>query len=223
MFIAVLLVLLVGIYIMNRRGFFRALLPKTPDVGFFGIQILYATGTDDTVPKQLRDIIAEYDDQTMPHDKKRMYKRIVALLLDCFPYYEYGFWDFVDDGPAARTEFASWANDVESSMATETEEMGAEHDEMHRMSSEKSYIAVSMLFLVNHAGGNEDFFALMRSLPEKELWTRETFKKLIDACDALNFEAVESDAVFVVPGNDDDGLSWEDIHGGGWEYLRSIV
>ncbi len=208
---------------MNRRGFFRALFPKKPEIGFFGLQILYATGPDDTVPQQLRDIIAEYDGNTMPHDKKRMYKRIVSLLLDCFPYYEYGFWDFVDDDEQARSEFSSWANDVESSMATEQEEMGEEHDEMHRMSSDKSYIAVSLLFLVNHAGGNEEFFAMIRALPEKELWTRETFRKLVDACDALNFNAVESDAVFIVPGNDQDGLSWEDIHGGGWEYLRSIV
>ena len=29
--------------------------------------------------------------------------------------------------------------------------------------------------------------------------------------------------IFIIPGNEEDGLSWEDIHSEGWNYLKPIM
>jgi hypothetical protein len=38
----------------------------------------------------------------------------------------------------------------------------------------------------------------------------------------LNFANVQADAVYLVPGNDHDGLSDDDLRGEGYEYLKPL-
>ncbi len=38
----------------------------------------------------------------------------------------------------------------------------------------------------------------------------------------LSFSSVKADAIYLVPGSDQDGLSFDDVHGGGWEYLKQL-
>jgi len=38
----------------------------------------------------------------------------------------------------------------------------------------------------------------------------------------LRAAQVEADAVYLAPGNDRDGLSMEDLHGEGYEYLHPL-
>jgi len=39
----------------------------------------------------------------------------------------------------------------------------------------------------------------------------------------LNFANVIADAVYMSPGSEEDGLSIEDLHGGGYEYLKMLL
>ncbi|HEY0715402.1 MAG TPA: hypothetical protein VGF45_22160, partial [Polyangia bacterium] len=102
------------------------------------------------------------------------------------------------------------------------EEMGAGADEVNRLSADKSYVIVTMLFLVER-GSNSDLTLGERcDLPENDYFTRQTFAQLIASVPMLNFANVQADAVYLVPGNDRDGLSDEDLHGGGYEYLKPL-
>jgi hypothetical protein len=38
----------------------------------------------------------------------------------------------------------------------------------------------------------------------------------------LNFANVQADAVYLMPGSEQDGLSQEDLFGGGYEYLKPL-
>jgi hypothetical protein len=59
-------------------------------------------------------------------------------------------------------------------------------------------------------------------LPESDWFTRQTFAHLIATIPMLNFANVQADAVYIVPGNDTDGLSDDDLHGEGYEYLKPL-
>jgi hypothetical protein len=38
----------------------------------------------------------------------------------------------------------------------------------------------------------------------------------------LPFETVRADAVYLMPGNDEDGISSDDLYGEGYKYLRML-
>ena len=48
-------------------------------------------------------------------------------------------------------------------------------------------------------------------LPEKDYFTRQTFAHLLQTIPMMTFAHVQADAVYLVPGNEQDGLSSYDL------------
>ena len=210
---------------MNRRGFFSQFFGSSgsDDTVFFGIQIVVDTHRDDPLRARLHSIVARSPETATPDDKQALYKSIVTLLLENAPFFEYGYWDYIPDSGDARPEFQRWRSDIEGGMATEPEETGEAIDELYRMSSEKSFVVVTLFFLFENSDALDTLHSTIESLAEDELFSRETFLTLIRAIRFINFEHCLGDAVYLMPANDRDGFSWEDLHGGGWEYLRPLA
>ena len=93
----------------------------------------------------------------------------------------------------------------------------------HIFSAEKRYVIVTLLFLVEGGSNSDRTLAERCDVPESEYWTRLTFAKLIATVPLLNFANVEADAVYMAPGSEEDGFSMEDLHGGGYEYLKMLL
>lgn len=211
---------------MNRRGFFASLLGREPETFFFGMQLVIATLSTDDTGNRLRRLLAEAartNDAEKPTEKRALYKQIIAIVLENKPYWEYGYWDYLieDNNTSTEDEFDTWVSEISASMATEGEELGAGVDEAHRLSADKGYIVVSMAFLLEYAP-HESVRRLIEDMPEDEYWTVAGFTELCEALRRIDFEYALRDAVFIMPGNDDDGFSWEDLHGAGWEYLKPL-
>jgi hypothetical protein len=137
------------------------------------------------------------------------------------PVFEMGTWDLIRGGKA-EAEFETWTSEIEGSLATEKEELGRAADETIRLSADKKYLLCTLIVLIGE-GSNSDLTLGERcDIPEAEWFTRQTFARLIGSFPLLNFANVEADAVYLVPGNERDGLSMEDLHGDGYEYLRPL-
>jgi len=208
---------------MNRRGFFSQLFGSDDEALFFGMQVVVDTHRDDPLRAALHAKVAQSPATTAPEQKIALYKSIVTLLLENAPFFEYGYWDYIPDSPDARAEFDTWRSDIEGGAATEADETGDAVDELYRMSSDKSFVVVTMFFLFTDSDAVDTLHSTIESIAEDELFRRETFLMLIKAIRFLNFEHCLGDAVYLMPANDKDGFSWEDLHGGGWEYLRSLA
>ena len=103
--------------------------------------------------------------------------------------------------PGREGEFEEWSSELEGALATEKEELGDAPDEINRISAEKRYVIVTLLFLLEE-GSNADLTIGQRcDMPESEYFTRTTFGRLIGTIPMLNFGNVEADAVYLVPGN----------------------
>jgi len=189
---------------------------------FFGIQVAVRNFITDPLRPQLHQIIARSADEQSLAEKRAFWKRVAAVLNEGVPAFEMGYWDLIR-GDGADEEFESWSSEIEGRLATEKEELGAAADEVSRISAEKRYVVVTLLFLVE-AGTNSDRTLAERcDVPESEYWTRLTFGRLIATVPLLNFANVVADAVYLAPGTDEDGFSMEDIHGGGYEYLKLLL
>ncbi len=191
---------------------------------FFGIQVLPRVGADQDLRKHLHEAIAQGSaagEQSLA-DKRALYKRVAALLIADAVRFDLGYWDYISDPAHAEREFDEWCSELEGRMATEKEELGAAVDDVNRLSAKPEYIAVTICFLLE-AGGNSDATVAERcDLPEDRWFKRETFERLISAVPMLSFSSVKADAIYLVPGSDQDGLSFDDVHGGGWEYLKQL-
>jgi hypothetical protein len=188
---------------------------------FFGVQVLVKAFHKDPFRRDLHAAIAAAPAEQTLLEKRKFWKQVVARLDEVVPVFEMGYWDLVR-GAKAEEEFESWTSELEGSIATEKEELGAAADEVNRLSAEKGYVLVTCVALVA-AGSNSDATLGDRcEIPESDWWTRMTFARLIGTFPMLNFASVQADAVYLQPGNDSDGLSMEDIHGGGYEYLKPL-
>jgi len=213
---------------MNRRGFissFKSMFNSRHegDPFFFGVQMVINIFGEDELRKRLHQVIAGTTVSESPADKKVFYKRISALLRENVHFFEYGYWDYLTDADEATEEFSSWVTEVEASMATVDEELGTEIDEAQRLSNEKNYVVVTLAFLLEYSDALGEAIGMIESIEEDDYFTPTGFLKLVDAINYIDFEYSQGDAVFLMPGSEDDGFSWTDMRGEGWEYLKPII
>lgn len=210
---------------MNRKGFFEKLFADDPpkgDMTFYGVQIVINTGANDDLRSKLHRIVnvPVKEDET-PQEKRAFFKNVTAVIRENEPFFEYGYWDYLTDPDEARGEFESWVNDIEAGLATESEQVGESVDEQFRMSAEKQYVVITLAFLIENVPQQDSFLERI-DIPEEEWFLRDTWPKLIDAVNYLDYEYLLADAVFIMPGNEKDGFSFEDLHSEGWNYLKPI-
>ena len=211
---------------MQRRSFLSKIgsaFERQGEFAFFGLQTVINVFGEEGLRAGLHGVIESGGSIETPAEKNAYYKRIAALLLEDVPFIEYGFWDLLTKKGEAEEEFYRWVTEINASMATEEEELGEEIDEMFRMSSDKSYVVVTLLFLLENHVALNPFFDKINGVEEDEYFTKSGFTELIKALPLINFEFSHGDASFVMPGNDEDGISWEDIKGEGWEYLKPVT
>jgi hypothetical protein len=188
---------------------------------FFGVQVVITAFHGDLLRTRLHQAIAQAPERQSLQDKRAFWKKVTALLNEAMPVFEMGYWDLIRGGKAEE-EFETWTSEIEGSLATEKEELGTAADEVVRLSADKRYVLCTLIVLVAE-GSNSDLTLGERcDLPKESWWTRQTFAQLIGSFPLLNFANVEADAVYLVPGSESDGLSTEDLHGGGYEYLHPL-
>jgi len=188
---------------------------------FFGIQVVVRNFVSDPLRHQLHGLIAQSDSEQSLTDKRTFWKRVTAVLNEAVPAFELGYWDLISE--KGDDEFESWTSEIEGSIATEAEELGTAPDEINRISAEQRYVIVTLLFLVEGGTNSDQTLAERCDIPESEWFTRISFGKLIATIPLLNFANVIADAVYMSPGSEEDGLSIEDLHGGGYEYLKMLL
>lgn len=189
---------------------------------FFGVQVVVKAFRGDPLRKRLHEVIAAGDAEQTLFEKRAFWKSVVGVVNDAMPVFEMGYWDLIRGGKA-DAEFESWSSEIEGSIATETEEMGKAADEVTRLAADKDYIVVSAAFLVEEGSNSDQTLGERCDLPESDWFTRQTIAHLFASIPLLNFANVQADAVYLIPGSEEDGLSMEDLNGGGWEYLKPLA
>jgi hypothetical protein len=188
---------------------------------FFGVQVAVKAFFKDDFRARLHEAIARGDVEQTLADKRTFWKRVATALNQGMPVFEYGYWDLIRTD-AAESEFETWCSELEGSASTLPEEMGSAADEVNRLSADKSFILVTLAFLLERDSNSDVTLGERCDLPESDWFTRATFAHLIATIPMLNFANVQSDAVYLMPGNETDGLSDEDLHGEGYDYLKPL-
>ena len=190
---------------------------------FFGVQVAFQQYRNDTSRSRLHDIIAAgTHEQSLP-EKRAFWKKVLAVVSENAPHFRYGYWDFIRGGKA-DAEFETWSSEIEGGLATESEEMGAAVDEVHRLSAEigsPRLVIVSALFLIDANSNADQTLGERCDLPEADYFKIGTFDRLLKSIPLLNFANVRADAVYVVPGNARDGVTELEVREH-WAHLKPL-
>jgi Protein of unknown function (DUF1517) len=204
----------------TRRSWLRnTFIHDEPKAYFFGLQIIINAFGEDTLRARFAKVINDPEGSQEGEDseaKRRYIKRVVALLLDQEAYWSEVFWDYKTVHWEAEAEFEAWAAELSASTATEHEEMGEAVDGASRLSSNKDYVAVTIILLLSEP------YPPAEIDDESQYWLTETIGKLVRGLPLVNPETIQADGVFVIPGSPEDGLSKEDLLAGGWSYLHVL-
>ena len=142
----------------------------------------------------------------------------MALLEESELFWTYGYWEYLDQPDSAREEFDTWRDEIEGSIATEEEELDEEVDDLRRTSSRKDYVVVTLAFLLD--GPYRPAEAVES---EDAAFLKDTFSALVQGLTTIDPRTIQADATYVVPGNEDDGLSEDDLLDPGWNHLRILL
>lgn len=211
---------------MNRRGFMDkvgSFFKRPGDIFFYAVQVVVNVYGEDDLRQALHRVVLTGGEMESPTQKRASYKQISALLVENQAFYEYGHWDYNTDAGDAESLFEGWVNELEAGLATEAEELTHTLDDVDRMSTDKSYVVVTMLFLLERVDAMSTVIETIESHCDDEFLERQPLADLVESIRYIDFEYSVADAVFIMPGNDQDGISWEDIRGEGWEYLKPVM
>ena len=170
---------------MKRRSFFQRLLGREPvvDASFLAVQVVLAEYAIPNLRQQLHLLIDDpyaTPGEETAEQRQTFYRRIVGLLGQCEPYFDYACVEYVPGRHDAHEAFREWVADIEASIAIEDTELGDDVDGMRRFTAEKRYIAVTILLVVGH--GIEEGDAVD---PEADALTRTEVGDLLRSVNRL--------------------------------------
>jgi hypothetical protein len=207
---------------MAARGFMGKLsrwFGGSSDTYFFGLQLAIKCFGEDTLRARLARVLEAARTEDVDGQAKRSFlKRFVALLDESELFWTYGYWEYSDHANEAVEGFNTWVAEIEGSIATEEEELADDVDDLRRTSKHKDYVIVTLAFLLDAPYGPAEAVE-----NEDAAFLKETFVSLVQGLTMLDPNAIQADAAYVVPGNEADGLSEDDLLSPGWEYLRMLL
>ena len=80
-----------------------------------------------------------------------------------------------------------------------------------------------MTFLMLRPSPTDRAFSQLCDIPEPHLWRRDVFGRILQGMGVVNFASVKSDVMYLLPRDDDWGLTVDDMREEKFAYLRPIA
>lgn len=166
----------------------------------------------------LKSCITDHPERTGLQQKWELYRRATDALVGNLGVIERGCWDYFDDQARAEKDFKMWLGGM-------TTEEGARQQPSGRPDpyrGEPRYLTFTMTFLIVRPSRTDHVMRQLCNIPEQHLWRRDVFGRILGGMGALNFSSVISDVMYLIPRDDDWGLTADDLAQEKFHYLRML-
>ncbi|WP_224365073.1 hypothetical protein [Hyalangium versicolor] len=186
------------------------------DYSIFAMQIVRPMQTPrDPVYERLHAIITSGSERTTHGQRYGFYRKICYALLDVSSEFKWGVWDYWDDPSRAPGDFQDW---VDGLKGKEARSAPAPEDGQSR------YCVFTMSLLLQHGSTSDKRLGAHLNISEERLWKVETFQHILKGISMLNFLHVQSEVVYLLPGDDPEyGLVLDDLGSDNYHYLRVLT
>jgi hypothetical protein len=166
----------------------------------------------------LRSAIQEQPDAVGLHQKWQLYKRASDALLGNLGIIERGCWDYFDNDQRAEKDFKMWLGGMTTEEGARTMPSGT--PDPYR--GEPRYLTFTMTFLLVAESPTDQAMRQLCNIPETHLWRRDVFARILGGLGIVNFASVKSDVMYLIPRDDDWGLTVDDLMQEKFHYLRVL-
>jgi len=167
----------------------------------------------------LRELVQNHPQSATMQQKWDVYRRVSELLAAHLGTFEKGCWDFFDENEKAQTDFQMWCNGMLTEEGSRKEPSGA--SDPYR--GDPRYLTFTIAVLLINGTPTERLIAERCRIPEEHLWRRDVFQHLIEGLPYINFASVKGDVLYLIPRDDDWGLTSGDLTDEKFQYLRQIT
>lgn len=188
--------------------------PGQPPTSMLAVQVVLLD--DREVRGRIADLMSEAGDSDDLEEKRSFFRNLTALLQQYEHSCKYAYWEAFDSTPQAPEEFRGWVEDIETHLALDDQELGDEVDGYRRLDAEKSYVAVAVLALV------ADALPPVPDTPESGWVESTTVWEALEAFRRIDYRHLLGDAIYVMPANEEDGLSELDLADEAWSHLLMV-
>jgi hypothetical protein len=166
----------------------------------------------------LRQLVIEQGEHVGYQEKWRLYRRASSLVVAQIGRLERGCWDYFDDNARADRDYGMWVAGMTTEEGARTEPSGS--GDPYR--GAPRFMTLTMAFLLVNNSPTDLSIAALCTIPQPDLWKRDTFARILNGMGALSFASVASDVIYVIPGDAGWGLTPEDLSAPKFDYLRAI-
>lgn len=173
----------------------------------------------DALHSGLRSVLRSHPLALGFQQKWAVYRQITDLLLGAVPNLVMGCWDFFDDDQKAQSDFQMWCN----GMFTEEGSRKAPSGPSDPYRGDPRYLTFTVAVLLIQGTPTERMLAQRCTIPQEHLWRRDVFQHIIEGLPHINFASVRGDALYLIPRDDDWGLTQQDLTDPKFHYLRKLA
>jgi hypothetical protein len=184
----------------------------------FALEICAPFDTGSALHVGLRDLVRDLPERSGDQQKWASYRRATNLLLAALPTFERGCWDFFDEDARAKRDFDMWCDGLFTKEGPRTTPSG--RSDPYR--GETRYLTFTVAFLMTQGAPSERILATRCNVPQGALWRRDVFQHIIEGIPYVNFASVLGDVVYLIPRDDEWGLTKQDLEHSKFDYLRTI-
>lgn len=169
--------------------------------------------------RRLHELVASHPEQTTPGAKWELIRDVVGTLNQSLDLAQRGCWDFFDDDERAQRDFKMWSDGMITREGVRAE---PNQRDAYR-GGESLYMTFTIALLLRQGSAGERTLAARCDIPESQLWSRGTFRHVLQSLTSLSFASVRADVLYLIPGQESFGLTEADLALPKFHYLRPIV
>jgi hypothetical protein len=167
----------------------------------------------------LRPIVQNAPEQVTRDEAWRRHSAAADVLLRYIDAIERGCWEYFDEENSAMAMFDDWCRPVLDKAVPRQEPSGVPG---YRDSGPR-YLMFTMVYLLARDSPSDLEVRRVCNIPEDQLWSKQTFRRLLGAVRTLSFASVKADSMYMVPRDHDWGLTQQDLASETYQYLRPLT
>lgn len=186
------------------------------DYSIFAMQVARPMKSPrDPVFERLYRLIISEPPRSTPGQRYAFYRKVCNELIGVAGEFEQGVWDYWDVPSRAPGDFQDWIDGLQGKEARTTPA---------REGGEPRYMVFTLALLLQHGSTSDTRLMAHANIPEDRLWDRYTFEHLLKGIALLNFLNVQSEVVYLLPGDNEElGLTAADLGTEDYHYLRKLT
>jgi len=186
---------------------------------FFSLELCMRIEAGSTLLDEMRTLILAQTPTCSLNDKWQVAQRASSLLLGNLHHADRGCWEYFDEEKKAKELWTDWSKVVETKNGARTTPSGP----IDPYRGAARFMTVTMAYLLVRDSPTDEKLRMVCNVGDARLWKRETFTAILSAIPHMSFASVRGDTLYMIPGDDEWGLTAEDLSDEKFKYLRTIT